>query len=95
MKRLSIILFSFLIFVGCSDMLETESTRQVFDPELNQKTDSMFYAFGIAQALQQLADQYVYVGEVRGDLVEVNRTYADKSLQALADFDRDRENKYD
>ena len=81
--------------VACSDMLETESTRQVFDPELNQKTDSMFYAFGIAQGLQQLADQYVYVGEVRGDLVEVNRTQANKSLQQLADFDRDSENKYD
>jgi len=32
---------------SCSDMFETDSDRQIFDPELDQKTDSMFYTLGI------------------------------------------------
>ena len=48
--------------VSCSDMLDTESTRQNIEPELTAKTDSLFYGFGILQAMQQLADQYVLQG---------------------------------
>ena len=57
-------------FISCSDMLETDSSRQVFDPALDQKTDSVYYALGILQGMQQLADQYMFQGEMRGDLVE-------------------------
>ena len=51
--------FSFLLS-SCSDMLDTESTRQNIDPEIGDKTDSVFYSFGILQAMQELADQYVF-----------------------------------
>lgn len=81
--------------VSCSDMLETESTRQNIDPELVAKTDSVFYGFGILQAMQELADAYVFQGELRGDLVKVNPRYADKSLQELANFTATTANKYD
>ena len=80
--------------VSCSDMLETESSRQIFDPELGEKTDSLAYAFGIFQAMQQLADQYVLQGEVRGDLVELT-TSSDSYLRQLADFSATTANKYD
>ena len=33
--------------VSCSDALETDSNRQLFDPALDQKTDSVFYAYNI------------------------------------------------
>ena len=82
---------------SCSDMLETGSSRQVFDPELNEKTDSMFYAQGIMQAMQQLADQYYFLGEVRGDMVELT-SYANKHIKKLARFEDDEDgalNKYD
>ena len=79
---------------SCSDMLETESTRQMFEPELDQKTDSIFYAFGIAQAMQQLADQYVFQGEMRGDLVATTIA-TDKNLRELANFSATTANKYD
>lgn len=75
-------------------MLETESSRQMFEPELNQKTDSIFYAFGIAQAMQQLADQYVFQGEMRGDLIATT-TATDKNLRELANFSATTANKYD
>jgi len=75
-------------------MLETESTRWNIDPEIGEKTDSVFYAFGILQAMQQLADQYVFQGEMRGDLVKTT-PYTDNNLRQLADFSATTANKYD
>ncbi len=82
------------VFVSCDDMLETESTRQVFDPKLDQKTDTIFYALGILQGMQQMADQYVFQGEMRGDLVQTT-PYTDNDLRYLANFSATTENKYD
>ena len=73
------------LLVSCSDMFETDSDRQIFDPELDQKTDSMFYTLGILKGLQQAADQYVMTGEMRGDLVATN-VYTETDLRDLADF---------
>lgn len=80
--------------VSCSDMLETESTRQNIDPTIGEKTDSVFYAYGILQAMQELADQYVMQGEMRGDLVKTTY-YTDNNLRQLADFSATTANKYD
>ncbi len=82
------------IFTSCEDMFETESDRQIFDPALDQKTDSMFYTLGILKGLQLLADQYVMTGEMRGDLTTTNM-YTETDLQRLANFTADATNKYD
>lgn len=79
---------------GCSDMLETDSDRQAFDPSLNAKADSVFYAFGIAQAMQQVADQYFFQGEMRGELVATTQ-YTDSTLSQLKKFEADLSNPYD
>ena len=79
---------------SCSDILDTESTRQNIEPEILSKTDSLFYGFGILQAMQQLADQYVMQGEMRGDLVKTT-LYTDNNLRQLADFSATTANKYD
>ena len=79
------IICSLFFSVACSDMFETDSDRQIFDPELDQKTDSMFYTLGILKGLQQAADQYVMTGEMRGDLVATN-VYTETDLRELADF---------
>jgi len=79
---------------SCSDMLETESNRQAFEPALDQKTDSVFYAHGIMQAMQQLADQYYFQNELRGDLVRTTDK-ATTHLRDLASFTADATNKYD
>ena len=81
-------------FTSCSDMLETESSRQVFDPQLNQKTDSVFYALGVLQGVQELADYYVLQGEMRGDLLQTT-AYTDSTLRQLANFSATTANKYD
>ena len=79
---------------SCEDMMGTDSDRQNFNPELDAKTDSVFYAFGIAQAMQQLADQYFFQGEMRGELVATT-DYTDNNLRQLANFSADVTNKYD
>lgn len=79
---------------GCSDMMEADSSRQLFDPSLDQKTDSVFYAYGVMQAIQQLADQYYYQNELRGDLVRTTDK-ATTHLRDLASFTADATNKYD
>ena len=92
---LPLYLFTLLpLLSSCEDMFETESDRQIFDPALDQKTDSMFYTLGILKGLQQAADQYVLTGEMRGDLVATN-AYTEADLLDLADFSADVTNKYD
>ena len=80
--------------VACSDFFDTDSDRQIFDPALDQKTDSMFYTLGILKGLQLVADQYVMTGEMRGDLVATN-VYTESDLRSLADFSADVTNRYD
>ena len=45
MKKITIIICAFsMIFstFSCSDMLDNDSQRQVFDPSLSEKTDSIY-----------------------------------------------------
>ena len=79
-KTFYITLFTLLFTLNsCSDMLSTDNDSMVSDPGMNSKTDSVFYALGIAQAMQQVADQYFYIGELRGELVTVDE--ANTTLQ--------------
>lgn len=89
-------LFALLFTLNsCSDMLETDNESMVSNPELNAKTDSLFYALGIAQAMQQVADQYFYIGELRGELVTVDEANTDKNLKELANYSASLDNAYD
>lgn len=97
MKKIAIIFSAICILCGsysCSDMLENENSRQIFNPALDQKTDSLFYALGILQGMQQLADQYVFQGEMRGDLTKTT-PFTDNNLRQLANFSASAANKYD
>ena len=86
--------FSLFTLSSCSDMIETDSSMQAFDYELNEKTDSIFFAYGILQAMQQLADQQVFLGEMRGELVATTE-YTLNSLRQLQDFSATTTNEYD
>lgn len=79
---------------ACSDMLEMDSDRQVFDPALDQKTDSIYYIIGTLQGVQQCVDQYVLVNELRGDLLAPTQ-YADSALTQLYNYTATTSNKYD
>lgn len=98
MKKIFLPIIALLCIFGassCSDMLETDNDSMVVDPDLNSKTDSVFYALGIAQAMQQLADQYYYIGEMRGELVTVDQAKTDKNLKELANYSATTKNAYD
>lgn len=86
--------FGLFTATSCSDMLNVDDTSQVFDPALDQKTDSLFYTLGIMQAMQQLADMYVFQGEMRGDNVSTT-AYTNTNLRQLANFSATTANKYD
>ncbi len=81
-------------FASCEDMLSPDSDMQSFEPSLNAKTDSLFYTFGILQGMQSVADQQVFLGEMRGDLVATTQ-YTDSMLTQLADFSATTTNRYD
>lgn len=66
-------------------MLETDSTSLLIDPDLNKKTDSLFYAYGIFSAMQMVADQYVIQGEARGDLLDVTKV-TDNNIRQMASY---------
>jgi hypothetical protein len=83
-----------LLCTSCSDLFDAESDRQIYDPDLSEKTDSMFYTLGILKGLQQVADQYVLQGEMRGDLVAVN-SHTETDLRQLANFTATTACKYD
>ncbi len=89
-----IAMFGLFTVSSCGDMLETDNDSMVIEPDLGSKTDSVSYALGIAQAMQQLADQYFFIGEMRGELVTTT-THTDNNLRQLADYSATAANKYD
>ncbi len=93
------ILFSGVLMLAfaassCSDMLEVEDQRHPDIGEIGQAADSLFYAAGIIQAMQQAADAYVLQNELRGDLLDVTQ-YSDNNLRQLANFSATAANAYD
>lgn len=83
-----------ITFSSCSDMFDDGSNRYVYNPDLNEKVDSMFYINGMIKGIQQAIDQNVLVNELRGDLLSPT-AHASTDLQRLAAFDYADGNKYD
>lgn len=80
---------------SCADMFDIDSTRVVYekDHNLDSTADSVYTTLGVLQCLQQIADRYVILGEVRGDMCDVNAN-TKGSLRNLANFEFDKENEY-
>lgn len=94
LKSIIAVILATMAFCSCSDLLDTDSDRQIFNPSLDQKTDSIFYMLGIMKSMQQAADLYVLTGEMRGDLATAN-THTETPLRQLANYTADKNNKYD
>lgn len=98
MKRLSNIITPILCacaLTSCSDMLEQDSdlVRFADTDMLTQATDTIYSVTGIMNKLQAIADRTILLGEVRSDLVEVNK-YASCDLRDLALFNVGKDNSY-
>ncbi len=76
-----------LSFTACQDMLETDSSRVVFEEDVViHNTSEAYYAYnGILRDLQKLGDRYVIFGELRGDLMTVGEN-ASLDMKAINEF---------
>lgn len=88
-------IFTLGVTTSCEDMFDIDSSRVVIekDHNLNSAADSAYSTLGILQSMRQIADRYIILGEVRGDLVEINE-YTKTSLRNLSEFNFDEENEY-
>lgn len=100
MKSRSFIVALFIVstlglMTSCADMFDVDSTRVVYekDHNLDSTADSAYTTLGVLQSLRQIADRYVILGEVRGDLCEINEN-TKTSLRNLANFNFDEANEY-
>lgn len=80
---------------SCSDMLGQDSDMVRFADEgmLSQATDTIYNVTGIMKQMQALADRTIVLGEVRGDLVDVNN-YASADVRDVAMFSIGTTNRY-
>ena len=80
---------------SCADMFDIDSTRVVYekDHNLDSTADSVYSTLGVLQGMRQIADRYVILGEVRGDLCEINEN-TKTSLRNLANYDFGADNEY-
>jgi hypothetical protein len=83
------------IFTACQGMLETDSNRLVSDDDyqLTNPEDPYATIAGILTELQQVADRYVLLGELRGDLMNTS-TGAVFDLQEVNNFRVSTGNEY-
>ena len=80
---------------SCADMFDIDSTRVVTSDKhtLSTSADSAYSTLGVLQCMREIADRYIILGEVRGDLIEINE-YTKTSIRNLAEFNFDEENEY-
>lgn len=96
MKQVSLFIFSCcLALTACSDFVEVDSNSvlKTNDYYITDVPTARYTMFGILAQLQRVADRYVILGELRGDLL----TTTDNSTQDLhdiAEFHADSLNAY-
>lgn len=99
MKKLSNILLAFLfasfLMTSCDGLLKVDSSRYVFEDEYGMKStnDSLYAMFGVFSQLEKLADEYVLLGELRADLMDVTPN-SNPWLREINDFEVSAENPY-
>ena len=99
MKKFSYILISIVMastaLVSCGDLLDVDSKRLTTDQEygLNTPSDSIYSMFGLFTQLQKLADSYVLLGELRGDLLDIT-DYSSAELREINNLEISKTNSY-
>ncbi len=98
MKPRNLLLHILVITVlstSCEKMLETGSDRLVLpgSHQLNSPSDTLYSMIGIFTKLEKLAEPYVLLGELRGDLMDVADD-AGLYLKEIYNFDISTDNPY-
>jgi starch-binding outer membrane protein, SusD/RagB family len=95
MKRYILYILTLVVlsgtFASCSDFLNVESTTTVQLDKLQQ--DTVYPLFGVLAKFQKIADQYVVLGELRGELLTTTEN-ADNNLREIEKFEVQEGNPY-
>ena len=88
-------IFTLGVTTSCEDMFDIDSSRVVIEKDhtLSSSADSAYTTLGVLQSLRKIADRYIILGELRGDLAEINE-YTKTSLRNLAEFNFEDDNEY-
>ena len=80
---------------ACQDILNTNSSLFALEDEyqVSNETEALNALTGIAGELVSIADRYVLMGELRGDLMMTSE-FASSELQDVARFQVSKENEY-
>ena len=83
------------ILVSCSDVLDVNSERVTFDKDyrMSSPNDTIYAMYGIFHQLQKVADSYVLLGELRGDLMDVTEN-SNLNLREINNFEISKNNPY-
>lgn len=81
---------------SCSDMMDINSDRVAYeeDNKLNNANDSIYSVMGILAKMQAVADRCVIMGELRGDLMTTDPSYATTELKQIEQFEVGDKNQY-
>lgn len=94
-SKLILILIFPALFASCDALLNVDSERYVFEEEhrMGSANDTLYSMFGVLTQLQKLADSYVILGELRGDLMDVNEN-SNRFLKEVNNFSFSQDNPY-
>jgi tetratricopeptide (TPR) repeat protein len=94
-SRLILILIFPALLASCDALLNVESERYVFEEEhrMGSANDTLYSMFGVLTQLQKLADSYVILGELRGDLMDVDEA-SNRFLKEVNNFSFSQDNPY-
>lgn len=86
--------FTLGMATSCEDMFNIDSNRVAYTPEISSTADSAYYTLGVLKCMRAVADRYILLGEVRGDMAVIDEERAKTSLRNLANFNFEPENEY-
>ncbi|MDD4970583.1 MAG: RagB/SusD family nutrient uptake outer membrane protein [Paludibacter sp.] len=94
-KSILFLIFSSFLFVGCNSLLDVDSDQIVFENQykLTGANDTLYSMSAILSQVQKLANSYVLLGELRGDLMDVS-TKSSPYLHEINDFQISDSNPY-
>lgn len=93
--RLAALLLAAPALTACGDFFEQDSDHLIYadDQRLDNASDTLYSVLGIVNKMQAIADRTILLGEVRGDLVDVNSTTS-ADLRDVAMFNAGSDNAY-
>ena len=95
LKILVGLLVMLLTFSGCESFLDVKSDSVIFPDEnqLDSPNDTIYSMVGIFSQLEKLAERYVLLGELRGDLMDLT-SLASTDLQEIYNHSVSEDNPY-